>query len=485
MTLLEKLLPKNWTPRYWTLFSLLCWGGVILSSGVLRFDAYGIDESAAKALLLSWSVADRVISPVVIFGLPDFRSILFLPVGLYWPGSILAAKVFTLLIMFIGAMFFYRWNKNNSGAESALIATGLLLISPLTLAQIDAIGIGPYLIFTFGLGIWLDQKHRTANKPLGAWYFIQLLLIVFAVSLHPMALAYPIALAIYWYNNPVDEKQQKHAFIGIGLATIFALLLHIGWTHVIWFSNPFGLFINIVIGEWTTDTLRMMIGSVLLGLLVITLLADWKSLTSSLTGLILMISFIIGLTCADETWALLSFLLLVYLGTPRLIRVNAALGKNGFAGQRGIVMVVFSLLAILFMQADKAQYYANAQNQLSPQDRLILTLESMFLDIDEETEILVMSEWPARTMLATKRNVLPLPPSFENSQELMENIKGTTHVMFDKSSEQNKVLGTQLAELSGLTKTLSLQEGGVIMEIKRSSDDKNIPMGHDSLQGIQ
>jgi len=70
-------------PRYWALITLLLWGTLLLTAGLLRFDAYGINEAASRAILLGWSVADKIISTAFIFGFPDLRALLFIPLGLY------------------------------------------------------------------------------------------------------------------------------------------------------------------------------------------------------------------------------------------------------------------------------------------------------------------------------------------------------------------------------------------------------------------
>ena len=58
------------------LLLFLFWGGLALLFHLLRFDPYGIDEPAARALLLNWTVADHVVNPIVVFGLPDLRPLI-------------------------------------------------------------------------------------------------------------------------------------------------------------------------------------------------------------------------------------------------------------------------------------------------------------------------------------------------------------------------------------------------------------------------
>ena len=69
-------------PSYsWGILAMIVWGGVILALGLVRFTPYGLDEGAARGLLLNWSIVDAIANPVVIFGLPDLRALFFVPPG--------------------------------------------------------------------------------------------------------------------------------------------------------------------------------------------------------------------------------------------------------------------------------------------------------------------------------------------------------------------------------------------------------------------
>ena len=208
--------------RYKVLSIFLAWGAAILFL-FLRYDAYGIQENAARALMFVWSIVDGIAHPVVVLDVPDFRALLFIPIGLMWTGSIPAAKVFSLLVLAASALLLHDWSRRTRGDESALIATGLLLVSPLALTQIDSIGAGPYLLLVPGLGYWLDRTYRENPRPLGGWYFSQIFLVALSVSLGPSGLAYPLALLWEWYRNPLDSRQQKHYFSGILSVSLFVL----------------------------------------------------------------------------------------------------------------------------------------------------------------------------------------------------------------------------------------------------------------------
>ena len=456
--MLEKI-----TPRYQALILLLIWGALLLTGGLLRFDAYGIDEAAARALLLVWSVVDRVINPIFVLGLPDLRALLFAPVGIYWPGSIIAAKVFTALICFAGILMCVRhYHRDNK--EAALISAGLLLIAPLTLTQINSIGAGPFLLLGFCLGMWLDQAHRRGQRPLGGWFFIQILLIAIMTSIHPLALAYPLALFIEWYKNPVDHRQQRHMFIGIGIAVIFTLLIRGGWGDIAWLNNPLSVLSAVIWGGQGSFESITTSGSLIALLLAIILFFNFKKLFQDLLGRMFILTVIPGLLYADSSWAFITLALLLLTGSQNLLAANSKMGSQSFVGQRGLTMIILFITAVLFMQGDKFQQQSIASNLLTPEDALIQSLALDLEDINNDN-ILIMSQWPGRTMLAVRRPVLPLPPDFPDSATLLSNIKGTTHILFDPLTPDNKVLGSHLANLTAVSETLYMEQGGVIIGI--------------------
>jgi len=460
--MLEKI-----TPRYQALLILLIWGAILLSAGLIRLDAFGIDEGAARAILLVWSVVDRIINPVFILGLPDLRALLFAPVGIYWSGSIIAIKVFTALITFAAVLFFHQWSQRRYNNETALIGSGLLLIAPLTLSQIDAIAAGPYLLLGFGLGEWLNRRYRQVKRPLGGWFFLQLLLIIVLTSMHPLALAYPLALVIEWYKDPIDHRQQRHVFIGIGAAIIFTLLLRGGWDDLNWLGNPLGALSTIVINTTATGaTTPALVGGAVIAILLLLLLIFYRTpLLQDLLGRMLVLALIIGAFCADQSWALIGLTVLLTLGVSALISLNSRMGGASFLGQRGLVMVLLLVMATVFMQGDKARQLQIAQNLLTPHDFLIQELTLQLEDVSDGS-IIVMSQWPGRTMLALRRPAIPLPPEYKDSATLLANIKGVTHIIFDPRDPANKVLGQHLARLTAETETLALEPGGVIIRVK-------------------
>jgi hypothetical protein len=70
-------------------------------------------------------------------------------------------------------------------------------------------------------------------------------------------------------------------------------------------------------------------------LLLVVLLKAGRGLLDDLFGSCLLLGLLLGLLIADINWAYLALAIILYCGTPLLIRANLALGKHaGFLGQR-------------------------------------------------------------------------------------------------------------------------------------------------------
>lgn len=453
--------------RYWGYAVLGAWIGVVVGLGLVRLDAYGIDEAAARALLLAWSVGDRIVSTIFVLGLPDLRALLFAPLAAYWPGSMIAAKVYSLVVTALAATLLYRWSRSENGAETALLATGLLLVAPITLLEADSLGAGPYILLSFAGGLWLDRRYRIAQRLLGGWYFTQLLWVMIAVSLHPLALAYPLALAWEWKRNPVNRKNQRYLLVGIAAATAFVLAMRMGWPGLGWLSNPLAGLSRGVLGLEPSGMLSWLTAISLAIALISILIAERRNLDGRLMHRMLAIGLGIGLVCADGGWTLLAIATLFYLGIPYLIRFNQSLGGAGFAGHRGLALAILFIALLVFMQADKAHHYAIAQNQLSPVDGLILRFTAELEDLEADAKVLTLTQWPGKTMLALRRDALPLPPDYPDSETLLARIKGADYLLFDPKDSRNASLVKNLAEATGKAETLMVEEGGVAVRIRQ------------------
>jgi hypothetical protein len=470
--------------RYWAYLALAAWGAVALLT--LRRDTYGLDEGAARALLLIWSVADQVASGVVTFGAPDFRALLLAPVAMLWTGSIVAAKVFTLLLLAATARLFYLWRERTANAECALLSTGLLLLSPLTLQQLDSLGPGAFLLLIFLAGAFFDQAYRAAPRAFGGWYFAQLLTAAVSVSLHPAGLAYPLALLWSWNRNPVDRPQQRQFYAGISLVVVFSLVFGMGWSNLGWFQNPLGVLAEITLGSTfdNATTVRLLLGLLTLVALVGVMLHQFRQLWSDFMGRVLLTGSLLGLVSADGSWGMIALATLLYAGFPLLLGQSATTG--GFFRQRGIAMLLLVILSTVFMLGDKAHYQSNRQGILAPQDQVIQLLAEKagtfkkVAEADEDGKAVarfrVASQWPGRTMIACKCDTLPLPPAAKDAESQLKMLQSITYLMFDPLDGHHATLARNLALLGGdVAETVALQRGGVIIHFPKHERAESKP----------
>ena len=471
---------NNWLnripQRYWGYLALCLWGA--LTFQLLHKTPFGIDEGAARSLLLIWSVVDQIANPVVTLGVPDFRVVFLAPIGYLWTGSLMAAKVFSLLLMAAATWTFHTWRQHSGESESALLASGLLLISPLVADQIDTISVGPYLLLVFGLGAWLDRMYREKPLAFGGIYFTQMLLCLTSVTLHPAGLAYPAVLAWSWYKQPLSVKQQKYFVGGISTAVIFALFLTSGWRNVTWLSNPLPSLADAVAGPLLSNNAvgNWIVGG---GMLAIMLLIVWRQraiLLGDLLGRTLIFALVVGALAGDATWGMLTLATCLYWGLPLLLRGNKA---GGFLGQRGVALILVFALSTLFMFSDKTRYQLVQHEIMPPNDQLIKTLVEHTDAIKKAEEadpgaapptkksLRVASQWPGRTMVACRCDTLPLPPPVKNEQALLAMLRGINFLIFDPQDIDNRSLVRHLALLAGETETVSLEQGGVIVQVKK------------------
>lgn len=472
--------------RYWGYLSLSLWGVLILF--LLRSDLYNLDEGSAKSLLLAWSIADQVATSVVTFGAPDLRALLFLPVAFLWTGKVFAAKVLTALSLAFAIWLLYLWNRHSVNAESALVASGLLIISPLMLEQIDSLSPGIYMLPAFALGAWLNAEYRANPRPGGGWFFTQLLVSAFSVSLHPIGLAYPLALLWSWYKDPLDQKQQKYFFVGVSFVSLFTIIMLQGWNYVEWFQNPIESLAISILGsplDGEISTAGWIVGLAMLAVLVIVVIKQYRNLRSDFTGNIFFIGLTIGVLTSDLAWAIIALSLILYFGTPLLLHSNNAGAGKGFVHQRGLTMLFIIILSTVFMRADRSHYEIRQSGFLSKEDQLIrfLVLEAENnRKINEENEseinsnlLRVASQWPSRTMIACKCDTLPLPPAAENPQIQLTMLQSITHLVFNPRLASNSKLAKNLSMLDGgFVETIVVQPGGVLLHMKNANSPTTV-----------
>lgn len=458
--------------EYWAYLSLAIWG--VLSLMLLHRTPYGIDEGAAHALLLVWSVADDLVSPIVTLGLPDFRTLFFVPAGALWTGNVVAVKITAIIVMSIAAWSIHAWRHRAGETESALLATGLLLISPLMQEQLDTISIAPFLLLTMVLGVWTDRMYRESPLPFGGMYFSQIFLSLVCITLHPMGLAYPVAILWGWYKNPLDKKQRDSFFYGIGAAVLFALALTMGWSHVVWFANPIKALAGVLPGFGDGDWITWLVGIAVLCILLLVIWKQLRNIWSDMFGRVLLLALFIGLTTGDAAFEVVALVICLYWGLPLLLQNNP---QGGFWRQRGIALTLIFVLSTTYMVTDRMKYESMQLDNLSPRDTLIKSLaEGYFLDGEVnqaqaaepvKKRLRVASQWPALTMLACRCDALPLPPNAKDSAALFAMLRGVDYLIFDPRNPVNSTLSYNLSTMEfGKSETVALQQGGVIVKIK-------------------
>lgn len=472
---------NNWiskTPqKCWAYTALSIWAALCFV--LLHKTSYGIDEGAAQALLLVWSIADNVVSPIVTLGFPDFRAVFLSPAGFLWTGDVLPAKVVTILIMSIAAWAFHTWRLQKNESESALLATGLLMISPLLLVQIDTLSVAPFLLFSFAFGAWSDQAYRESQKAFSGMYFSQIFLSLVCITLHPIGFAYPLALLWSWYKNPLDKKHQTYIFTGIGASILLALILTSGWRHIVWFANPLKSLSGLLLEPVSAEDLGTFHWIAGIGMLAILLLVIWKQakhLWADFLGRTLLIGLAIGIFTGDEIFGIVALATCLYWGLPLLLNKPTA-PQGGFWQQRGIVLLLTMFLATTCMVSSKLRYQSLQTADLSPRDNLIKALaedSGLFLNEEPAQEtsaakknIRVASQWPALTMLACRCDALPLPPNAKDSDALFDMLHGVNYLIFDPRDPVNSSLAHNLSFMdAGKVETIVLQKGGVIVQVK-------------------
>ncbi len=460
---------KTYLEKYWGLVALGIWITAAIFIDLIRLSPFALDEQAAKGLLLTWTVADNIINPIVIFGVPDFRALLYIPIGTYWPGNLLAAKLLLLVLGFLAVTMLYHWAKKFPHGDTAIIASALLLISPSMITQIDSMAAGPYILLGFVLGVWLDNAYRKNPNYFGGWYFSQMLWIAILTTIHPIALAYPIALAWRWFKNPHELKTSRHMYIGILISAVLSLLLIGGWQNLNFFGNPVEQLAISLQGSiiWSAEDIQWAAGIIASLFLILLMAIDTKFLKTDFLGSILALCIILGLVMPDGSWALVAITLLLYRGTHYLISFNQSRQKTGLLGQRGFVLIAVLIISTHFMMQDKNHVLTIRHAILDPVDELI---QSMIAEASNpDVPFRAASQWPARTMLATKRDVFPLPPAMDDQEKMSEALKSLTHLTFDPRDPKNKPLADSLANLTGETETLGLFKAGVIVKVRNSN----------------
>src|SRR5271169_1839423 len=454
---------------------LLPWA-ILVGLG-LRTGPYGLSEEGAKALLVAWSIGDAVASAAFTLGTPDVRGIFFLPLGFLWPGQVIAAKVLTLLTMAGAGVALYRWRRRDGQAEAALLATGLLMIAPLTVDGINALSAAPFMLAICGAAAWLNRVTPNERGAFGGAFSAQILLCAAAPTLHPAGLAYPALLFFTWWRNPPDERHRKHFLMGIPLAILVALAMRLGWTGMIWGQNPLPAAAAVFSGSRNDGPLSGWDWLAGLTLLALTAAVAWherRRLLADLTGGTLLLGVLFGAMAADRTWGMLMLALLLYGGLPWLLRACAPLAGRGLLLQRGWLWLLLLLICTAFMRTNRSDYEAGRRNLLSAQDQLINDFAEGLNSLrtgdntgagQPSPAILVASSWPARTSIACRCDGLPLPPAAKDPDSQLAMMRGVSYVILGDVAD-NRALAINFAQLGPRIEVLARGPGGAVLHFR-------------------
>jgi hypothetical protein len=453
---------------------LLLWA--ILVGLALRSDPFGLTEEGAKALLLAWSIGDAVASSVLTLGAPDIRAILFLPLGFLWSGQVIAAKILTLLTLAGAGAALYHWRRHDDQDEAALLATGLLLIAPLTVESVNALSAAPFLLAICAAAAWLNRMLGTERGAVGGWFFAQLLACAAAVTLHPAGLAYPAMLLFTWWTDPPDQRHREYFLLGIPLVVVLVLAMRLGWPGMAWGQNPLVAAAAVFSGSRTEGVLSIgdwLGGFALLALTSTVALHEHRRLLADLSGGTLFLGVLFGAVAADRTWGVLMLALLLYGGLPWLLRACAPLATRGLVVQRGWLWLLIVLTCTAFMRTNRSDYEAGRHQLLSAQDQVISDFAEGVNSLHTgeagsghpAAPILVASSWPARTSIACKCDGLPLPPAAKDPDSQLAMMRGVSYLILGDSAD-NRALANNLAQLGPRIEVLSREPGGVVLHFK-------------------
>jgi len=458
-------------PRHSGLLALC--GLAFLYMALFRYDAYGIEEGAARALLINWSIIDQVANATPLFGMPDLRALMFIFLDIHWAGSLPAAKMFTLFMFFSTALMLYRWGENNDSSETSTIATALLLISPIAIMQVDSISPGVFLLFCFICAFWLEHMYQNGERTLAGSLFMLSVMVAFAVSLHPMGLALPIALFLLWLPKKTDQAdgsaKRRNLMIGVGISTMLLLIMRWGWSGLESMdNNHLAALGSILTGSPILQAAPPVgYGLIVACFLVFTIAVYIYRRYFELFSLTLVIACFIGLLHPDTSWALLALTCILFLGLPMLTALHRRTGIQSLMGQRGLILILIVICTSVFTSADKHYRMISQLKLKADTDYLLASVAS--IASNHSDEFLIASQWPARTMLATKRDVLPLPPQrvFEDAATFGEKTLGITHFVFDPNAPENENLSRVSASLGHQMEAIELLPAGVIIQVNQ------------------
>jgi len=429
-----------------------------------RYDLYGIEEGAARSLLLDWSLGSNILNPVAVLGFPDMRALLFAPLNFHWIGDLTAARVMVMFLTIATGLMLYRWAEKQLNDETALFATGLWLIAPLTIAQMDSLGAGNFMVLACILCYWSAGYYRASAHAMPGNYFVLLLLTALASSMHPAGLGMAAGLA--WHEIRVHRpgnRKRTALLVGLALMLFFVLGSRLGWPSLSLFINPLPALATVLAGDLADDP-SFGVGLLVSGMLLLALLAGVRRARDNLFSCMMLGGVIVGAICADMAWAELVLTYILFEGLHGLVLANNRFGGHNLIRRRGMVAVCVLALTMGFMLVDKQRFLFNRGQGMHRVDSLIARLAE--LTSEREDKGMVASQWPGRTILATRRGALPLPPVRKDDPDgFLRQMHGVRLMMFNPRNPRMKAMNRQVAELSNRIKTEAMLPGGIILRL--------------------
>ncbi|MDQ6964866.1 MAG: hypothetical protein Q9M13_08110, partial [Mariprofundales bacterium] len=258
------------------------------------------------------------------------------------------------------------------------------------------------------------------------------------------------------------HRRRRMVMIGVVVSTAVMVLVRWGWSGIEDISAAPQVLADIWLGSPLVHGSHDWVGY-LIGVLLLTALVAvpiWRRL--DLMAGTLLLAGVIGLYHPDQVWSMMVAVLLYYLGVPALIRLNSRVGGNSVAGQRGLVLLVVTVVALISMQSLKQMSHIRVDGLRSPSDHLLALLADDAESVD--APFLAASQWPGRTMLACRRDVFPLPPASEDPVKFQHNIKSLTHIVFNHHRPELAALAHSLAVVNAEWETVALSDGGVLLK---------------------
>jgi tetratricopeptide (TPR) repeat protein len=216
---------NNHSKRTYTLLALICLGFVIF--GFLRLNDTSLYTDSTRYVI--WGTSFSQAKGLVDNTQPDperyvvnapLYAVVLAPMLLFFPYSLVAAKVLTLLLGVLVLILFFLWLNRRLGTPAALVGTMILAFNPLMLVMAtEAMSEMCFLALMFLAFLLIDSFE--GDGKVWSRNFVYLLLIVsFLPLLREVSVALVGAVIIVF----LFKKYNRHAlWIAVGAVTLTAV----------------------------------------------------------------------------------------------------------------------------------------------------------------------------------------------------------------------------------------------------------------------